>query len=78
MKSIDIRIAKKDAAFVYAILESWEGLAAFSTLTHRAEDGVELCRLRLWSDPTQEEDLRTQLAALATQAFMEFPGDFPA
>jgi hypothetical protein len=33
-----IRVRKQDSAFVYAILESHEGIAAYSTLAHKPED----------------------------------------
>ena len=33
-----IRVRKEDSAFVYNVLESYEGIAAYSTLAHRQGD----------------------------------------
>ena len=33
-----IRASKADSAYLYSIFESYEGLCAYSTLEHRAED----------------------------------------
>lgn len=33
-----IRVRKEDSAFIYCILESYEGIASYSTLEHRPGD----------------------------------------
>jgi hypothetical protein len=71
MKSVDIRISKKDAAFVYAIMESWEGLAAFGTMDPHSADDAAQCRIRMWTDPSREEDFTAQLPALAASVPLE-------
>lgn len=53
---VRIRVAKQDAAFVYATLEAHEGLAAYSTLDSAPADTWR--RLECVVPATAEEDLR--------------------
>ena len=49
-------IRKKDAAFVYAILESLEGMVAFSTV-EGGGIGADECMLRVLVPKGSEEDI---------------------
>jgi hypothetical protein len=37
-KTIRIRVSKEDSAYLYSILESYDGLCAYSTYEHREGD----------------------------------------
>ena len=52
MKSIfkKIRVRKEDSAFVYFILESYEGIASYSTLDHLPTDPHRDLELRIPPD----------------------------
>lgn len=54
-----IRINKKDSAFVYAILESLEGMAAFSTLENPV--GAEFRDLKLFIPKSFEYEINSVL-----------------
>ena len=45
-----IRVKKQDSAFVYFILESYEGITSYSTLDHRPEDPHRDLELRIPPD----------------------------
>ena len=45
-----IRVRKEDSAFVYFILESYEGIASYSTLDHKIGDPHRDLELRIPPD----------------------------
>ena len=51
-----IRVRKEDSAFVYFILESYEGIASYSTLKHRVGDAHRDLELRIPPDFVAEVD----------------------
>ncbi len=51
-----IRVRKEDAAFVYFILESHEGLASYSTLPHQPGDAHRDLELRITPDFLEEAE----------------------
>jgi len=52
----NIRVRKEDSAYVYFILESYEGIASYSTLAHRPEDPHRDLELRIPPDFLTEVD----------------------
>jgi hypothetical protein len=60
-----IRVKKEDSAFVYFILESYEGITSYSTLDHREGDAYRDLELRIPPDFVAEvEDLLKRLGDL--------------
>lgn len=51
-----IRVKKEDSAFVYFILESYEGIASYSTLPHIQGDLFRDLELRVPPDSIEEVD----------------------
>jgi hypothetical protein len=49
-----IRVRKEDSAFVYFILESYEGIASYSTLDHTQGDAYRDLELRIPPDFVEE------------------------
>lgn len=58
-----IRVKKEDSAFVYFILESYEGIASYSTLPHSQGDLFRDLELRI--PPDFEEEVNALLIELA-------------
>lgn len=62
-----IRVRKEDSAFVYCMLESYEGLTSYSTLESRPEDLYRDLELRIPRDFVEEtDDLLRRLGDLVT------------
>jgi hypothetical protein len=60
-----IRVKKEDAAFVYFILESYEGITSYSTLESNEGEGYRDLELRVPPDFVSEvEDLLQRLGEL--------------
>ena len=60
-----IRVKKEDSAYVYFILESYEGIASYSTLPFQQGDSFRDLELRIPPDfVTEVEDLLKQLGEL--------------
>ena len=59
-----IAVPIENSAFVYAILESLEGMAAYSTLNEKLDDLPNYCILRLLIPSSFEADLSEVLAGL--------------
>jgi hypothetical protein len=51
-----IRVKKEDSAFVYFILESYEGIVSYSTLQHQVGDAHRDLELRIPPDFVGEVD----------------------
>lgn len=51
-----IRVKKEDSAFVYFILESYEGITSYSTLEFKPGDGYRDLELRIPPDFINEVD----------------------
>ncbi len=51
-----IRVRKEDSAFVYFMLESYEGIASYSTLPHTVGDSHRDLELRIPPDFVSEVD----------------------
>jgi hypothetical protein len=51
-----IRVRREDSAFVYFILESYEGITSYSTLGFRKEDSFRDLELRIPPDFVDEVD----------------------
>jgi len=49
-----VMVKKEDAAYLYQILESYEGLTNYSTLDGKKEDGVREILLHLPNDSKKE------------------------
>ncbi len=49
-----VMVKKEDAAYLYQILESYEGLTNYSTLDGKKEDGVREILLHLPNDSNEE------------------------
>ena len=61
----NIRVKKEDSAFVYFILESYEGITSYSTLDFKTGDLYRDLELRIPPDFLNEvEDLLTRLGDL--------------
>lgn len=61
----NIRVKKEDSAFVYMILESYEGITSYSTLDHKTGDAYRDLELRIPPDFVEEvEDLLKQLGEM--------------
>jgi hypothetical protein len=65
-----VLVKKEDAAYLYQILESYEGLTSFSTLDSPKEEPVRKIELHLPSD-SRVEILRL-LAVLKQEIWLEF------
>lgn len=50
----NIRVKKEDSAFVYMILESYEGITSYSTLDYKPGDAYRDLELRIPPDFVQE------------------------
>jgi len=60
-----IRVKKKDSAFVYFILESYEGITSYSTLEFKTGDAYRDLELRIPLDYlTEVEDLLKRIGDL--------------
>ena len=60
-----IRVKKEDSAYVYFILESYEGITSYSTLPFQQGDAFRDLELRIPPDFVAEvEDLLNQLGEL--------------
>ena len=59
MKSIVLAVAPKDIAFFKAIIESYDNLATLRTEDPRRH------HLKLWFDPTLEDEINRLLESLA-------------
>lgn len=49
-----VRVKKEDSAYVYAILESYEGITSYSTLDFKREDPFRDLELRIPTDFIEE------------------------
>jgi hypothetical protein len=60
-----IRVRKEDSAFVYFILESYEGITSYSTLHHKVGDASRDLELRIAPDFLNEvNELLTSLGEM--------------
>jgi hypothetical protein len=61
-----IRVRKEDSAFVYFILESYEGITSYSTLPHKVGEPFRDLELRIPPDFVGDvDDLLARLGELA-------------
>jgi hypothetical protein len=60
-----IRVRKEDSAFVYNLLESYEGITSYSTLDHKVGDSFRDLELRIPPDFVNEvEELLKSLGEM--------------
>jgi hypothetical protein len=60
-----VKIKKKHSAFLYAVMESQEGLAAYSTIDFVKGGGPDsYCTIQFWVAAPLESDLKTLLLSL--------------
>jgi hypothetical protein len=60
-----IRVRKEDSAFVYNLLESYEGITSYSTLDHKVGDSFRDLELRIPPDFVEDvEDLLKRLGEM--------------
>lgn len=64
-----LRVSKEYAAFLYQLLESYEGLASYSTLTEGKT--LPYRDIELFPGPGQEEELERVLVALQAEIPIE-------
>jgi hypothetical protein len=67
---IVLRVAKADSAYLYQLLESYEGLTNYSTLTTQKDLGYR--DILIQSTPEQAEELQKVLARIQAELSLEF------
>jgi hypothetical protein len=60
-----LRVAKQDAAFLYALLEAYEGVLSYSTLESDKSAGYR--DIEVSSTPSQKDDLEQIVIALSKE-----------
>ena len=69
---IVIRVKKEDSAFVYFILESYEGIASYSTLDFKTGDAHRDLELRI--PPDYLTEVEALLKQLGEMVYLLVPG----
>ncbi len=67
---IVVRVAKEDSAYLYQLLESYEGLANYSTLTTQKD--LSYRDILIQGTPDQAESLQRVLLVIQKELHLEF------